>query len=534
MLSVTQGPLTIRDRLNDVVFGALMGTLSTALIDLLRFVVTHLRGKFVNVPSSLDRRFIRTITAASSAAYLSETYDTATQNILLIKILRMYSASLNTGAQAHAGALALCFAADRASHPDQFGRYKSQGTKEARIINEPSLGVWTAVPGYDGLDICYEQTVKGDEKQKSSDAAVKQIFSVRANDVKVCFRFVMDALDYYRRETKEQTESPRMFYIPKYGFSGKRTWSEFPLSNNKTFKTVFFPKKARLIAQLDEFRDGTGKYAIPGVKRQLGLLLHGPPGTGKTSIIKAMAEYLGRHIICIHLNAVQTNGELFELMLHPNVMHDDGQHKSYSFKDVIFLLEDVDAASGVVLQRKEPRPHVETEDVVDVSSAEKETGTVDAAAELRMATAAMLTTTKTMLQKKNKGNGERLPQGQIEAFMVACGDKDVKGDELTLSGVLNALDGVVDADHRMFVMTTNYEAVLDKALTRKGRISIEVKMGYLIEETTREMARHFFANITREQEDRLVEIVTRRGNVSPADFECEAVGAESPNDMFVV
>lgn len=37
---------------------------------------------------------------------------------------------------------------------------------------------------------------------------------------------------------------------------------------------------------MGHFLHKTGKYAIAGYSHKLGLLLHGPPGTGKTSLVK--------------------------------------------------------------------------------------------------------------------------------------------------------------------------------------------------------------------------------------------------------
>ena len=63
---------------------------------------------------------------------------------------------------------------------------------------------------------------------------------------------------------------------------------------------------------------------------------------------------------------------------------------------------------------------------------------------------------------------------------------------LTLSGILNAIDGISDSDGRILVITTNKLKSLDDALIRPGRVDLLMELGYLNEITARKALERFF------------------------------------------
>ena len=54
------------------------------------------------------------------------------------------------------------------------------------------------------------------------------------------------------------------------------------------------------------------------------------------------------------------------------------------------------------------------------------------------------------------------------------GPLDKKSNKLSMATLLEVLDGVMEMDGRMLIITTNYLEKLDKALVRPGRIDIKV------------------------------------------------------------
>jgi chaperone BCS1 len=62
----------------------------------------------------------------------------------------------------------------------------------------------------------------------------------------------------------------------------------------------------------------------------------------------------------------------------------------------------------------------------------------------------------------------------------------------TLSGILNAMDGMFSANGRILIATTNHIEKLDAALIRPGRIDLKLEVGFVNEEILREFFTHFF------------------------------------------
>lgn len=54
-------------------------------------------------------------------------------------------------------------------------------------------------------------------------------------------------------------------------------------------------------------------------------------------------------------------------------------------------------------------------------------------------------------------------------------------NRVTLSGLLNCLDGVTSTEARILFMTTNYLDRLDPALIRPGRVDVQEYIGYCSE-----------------------------------------------------
>lgn len=178
--------------------------------------------------------------------------------------------------------------------------------------------------------------------------------------------FIDTAYKWYLTELKKDEDNSRYYYemkVPELKLGAKSDdegdggsegiqYKRYRLSEEKTFESLFFREKDNLLNLIENFNKKTGKYAIKGYPYKLGVLLHGPPGTGKTSLIKALAQKLGRSIVNVPLSRVKTNSELMSVFFDRKY-HIDGScvPVKLGFKDVIYVMEDCDAASKVVKRR---------------------------------------------------------------------------------------------------------------------------------------------------------------------------------------
>ncbi|KAF8695351.1 hypothetical protein HU200_037581 [Digitaria exilis] len=248
-------------------------------------------------------------------------------------------------------------------------------------------------------------------------------------------------------------------------------WDPVPFKHPSTFDTLAMDpaRKDAIMADLRDFAGGSEFYERTGRAWKRGYLLYGPPGTGKSSMIAAMANYLGYDVYDLELTEVSSNAELRKLLMKTT-------SKS------IIVIEDIDCSVDLTNRAKPPPP----------APRPRPTASIDGA-------------------------------GAIDQD----GGAGAAGRSITLSGLLNFTDGLWSCcgAERIFVFTTNHVEKLDPALLRSGRMDMKIFMSYCTFPALRILLKNYLGFQSDEELDRLGDAAVMRGleewvdaaEITPAD-----------------
>ncbi|KAF2746092.1 P-loop containing nucleoside triphosphate hydrolase protein [Sporormia fimetaria CBS 119925] len=234
-------------------------------------------------------------------------------------------------------------------------------------------------------------------------------------------------------------------------------WARQCVRPSRPLSTVSLDQeqKAVIVSDINEYLQPSCArwYAARGIPYRRGYLFHGAPGTGKTSLSFALAGVFGLSIYCMSITeAGLTDSDLSKLF-------------SELPRRCIVLLEDIDSAG---LRRPD--------DAADSKKKKKSSKGSDA--------------------EKSDAPGA-VPEDPTEPTTTS-------ESKITLSGLLNAVDGVASHEGRVLIMTTNCPGKLDPALVRPGRVDLQVEFTL----ATRDQIRDIFARMYSSERDNIPRLPT--------------------------
>ncbi|CAI9109344.1 OLC1v1009148C1 [Oldenlandia corymbosa var. corymbosa] len=210
----------------------------------------------------------------------------------------------------------------------------------------------------------------------------------------------------------------------------KGRWSYINFQHPATFDSLGMDpeKKEEILDDLDSFKNGKDYYKKIGKAWKRGYLLYGPPGSGKSTMIAAMANYLDYDIYDLELTTVKENAELKQLLIETS-------NKS------IIVIEDIDCSLNLTGSRKKNEKGSEDEKRKQSDETEDD-------------------------KNKSKVTLSGL-LNFIDGIWSACGEE------------------------RVIVFTTNHVEKLDPALIRRGRMDMHIEMSYCKFETFKILAKNY-------------------------------------------
>lgn len=218
------------------------------------------------------------------------------------------------------------------------------------------------------------------------------------------------------------------------------------ISNKKTFESLFYEDKGALIGLLDRFKSGTMYPAHIPMDNKLGILLYGPPGTGKTGTISAIANMLGRNLILVNFTQITNCKQL------------DSIFEKATVKTSIFVFDEFDCILDALGKKEE---------------AEK--------------------------QPKNDWGGLLLAAEGDERkeiiSMMKAGIGRGADSPIDLAYLLQKLDGLVSAEDRIIIATTNHPDKINPALLRPGRFDIKLCLGNCTQKMVAEILQYYYKDV---------------------------------------
>ncbi len=331
------------------------------------------------------------------------------------------------------------------------------------------------------------------ESKKSNKENTSNIETIKLNifSYKKSLLFIRDFIDNLTLDFISEIQNVRINKRFIYSFIGRNekkndydydydkydVWEECEFLSARNFKNLFFENKQLLINKLQFFNNNKDWYDKEGHPWTFGLGLSGPPGTGKTSIIKCIANMLNRHLIVIPLNKIKTQRE-FSQYYFENRYNKNNEPDSIGFDNKIIVFEDIDCMTDIVKKRVS---------IVEEDNSIIYTNSINS----RNSTNILL---KKLIKKIKDNdldncNASFLKEVDNDFTLI---NKNTTDDALTLSYLLNIIDGIRETPGRILIITSNNYDSLDDALVRPGRIDFTLKMDNASVKTIHEMFEHYY------------------------------------------
>jgi AAA+ superfamily predicted ATPase len=248
----------------------------------------------------------------------------------------------------------------------------------------------------------------------------------------------------YKADPKQSINENNSIFQPTTERETRMTMNTIgKISAKKTFDSLFYEDKAALIGLLQRFKSGTMYPSHIPMDNKLGILLYGPPGTGKTGTISAIANMLGRNLVLVNFTQITTCKQL------------DTVFEKAKVKSSVFVFDEFDCILDALGKKEDPEK-----------------------------------------QPKNDWGGLLLAAEGAERkeiiSMMKAGLGRGADSPIDLAYLLQKLDGLVSAEDRIIIATTNHPDKINPALLRPGRFDIKLCLGNCTHKMVAEILNYYY------------------------------------------
>lgn len=157
---------------------------------------------------------------------------------------------------------------------------------------------------------------------------------------------------------KENAQVTKMFITEPKGDEKKNKtyrWRELHVKSNKRIANTIISETVTkdLLEDLRYFMNSESEYNHKGIPWKRGYILHGPPGTGKTSLIKSVAAEYNLPVFIVDFEVINSNESFSGLMKEINY-HTNNEAYILAFEDLdrsnVMTSRDYNDSSKVSMQ----------------------------------------------------------------------------------------------------------------------------------------------------------------------------------------